>query len=909
MLYPTKVIQLELSHPLPDLTGLEGYLGILALVRLHGQVLGYGELPIINGGCDRLTQEQTLIEQLGPQIRQALWQNGLRDGLASNSSQSPDQPHPTFADLRSLTPRAPELDWPLVSVAVCTRDRPADLARCLDALIELDYPRLELLVVDNAPSDEASQAVVAHYDSVRYICEPRPGLDWARNRALREAKGEIIAYTDDDVQVDRGWVTAIARAFAAHPDAMAVTGLVVPAELETEAQALFEANGGFGKGFEFRKWRFPNGMPSHWSHVGTGNVGTGANMAYRRVVFSTVGDFDPALDVGTETHGAGDLEMFLRLLANGFAIVYEPQAVIFHYHRRSLAALQQQLSNNGAVYACMIAAGQKFPKLAPSLLLAGLFWLISGHILPLFKSLFSPQQFPRSLRWAQLKGCFRGLVTYPKAKQQATRIEQEQGALTVLNIEERASGEVDLATEGKPSKDPDAIAVRTVHLSSQPLAPLTDVTGFATTRVFVEYCDRLWGFVDLSNRYQPVSPQQLAEAIAQAFPCNATVAGSSFWDSIAVPPELRLTAETSAALSPEVSVAVVVGTCDRPDDLRHCLAGLTTQRTSRPFQIIVVDNRPGSGLTPPVIAEFSQAAVPVRLISEARAGVAYARNAGILAAQQGDETQKASDIIVTVDDDVTLPSNWLEKLISPFARADVMGITGNVLPLELNSRSQRLFESYGDGGLGRGFRRFQTDGRWFSGSWLHAVPTWELGGTANSAYRTSVFINPAIGLMNEALGPGMPSGVGEDIYLFYRLLKADRRMIYQADAYLWHTHRRDMAALKRQLYNYSKGFISYHLTTLLKDKDYRALITLFLFLPLYHLKRILLWPTGDRAYPLWLILTEIRGNLAGPWSLWRSRQLVRQWGLSHSTASVIPEVTPVAQSVSPPTPSASSRTT
>ncbi len=102
----------------------------------------------------------------------------------------------------------------VVTVAVCTRDRVTDLALCLDALIDFDYPALDLLVVDNAPDTDATARLVCHYHSrVRYLCEPRPGLDWARNRAVHEARGDILAFTDDDAVVDRGWVTALVRIF------------------------------------------------------------------------------------------------------------------------------------------------------------------------------------------------------------------------------------------------------------------------------------------------------------------------------------------------------------------------------------------------------------------------------------------------------------------------------------------------------------------------------------------------------------------------------------------------------------------------------------------------------------------------------------------------------------------------
>jgi hypothetical protein len=122
------------------------------------------------------------------------------------------------------------------------------------------------------------------------------------------------------VVVDRGWVRALARVFAEEAEVMAVTGLVVPLELEAEAQFLFEQYGGFGRGFE-RKWYRLN-CDRHGRevfHLRTGQLGTGANMASRRSLFEfeRIGGFDPALDVGTLTDGGGDLEMFFRVLQEG----------------------------------------------------------------------------------------------------------------------------------------------------------------------------------------------------------------------------------------------------------------------------------------------------------------------------------------------------------------------------------------------------------------------------------------------------------------------------------------------------------------------------------------------------------------------------------------------------------------
>jgi GT2 family glycosyltransferase len=319
------------------------------------------------------------------------------------------------------------------------------------------------------------------------------------------------------------------------------------------------------------------------------------------------------------------------------------------------------------------------------------------------------------------------------------------------------------------------------------------------------------------------------------------------------------------------SVSVVVATLDRPDDLRACLRCLASQMSSRPVEIIVVDNNPDSGLTPPVVAEFPG----VALFEEPRRGLAYARNRGVLASR--------GDIVVATDDDVTMLPDWLDKLVAPFAKPEVMVVTGNIVPRELETKAQLLFEAYG--GLGRGSDRRVVDKDWFNRS-VTAVPTWTLGATANAAFRSSIFRHPQIGLMDEALGPGMPSGVGEDTYLFYRVLKAGYTIVYEPEACVWHKHRRDLPELRRQIFNYSKGHVAYQLTTLLRDRDWRALFNLALLLPGTHIRRAMSRLLGRSDYPLTLILTEVVGNLAGPWALWQSRRRVRREGPSKPVNAV-----------------------
>jgi GT2 family glycosyltransferase len=133
-----------------------------------------------------------------------------------------------------------------------------------------------------------------------------------------------------------------------------------PDELDAGPQVLFERYGGFGRGFRRVYANADRGAAS--LHGGTGKFGTGANMAFRREVFDRIGLFDPALDVGTESNGGGDLEMFFRIIKEGHLLVYEPAAVVRHRHRRTYAELKVQLRNNGiGFYAYLARAARAYP--------------------------------------------------------------------------------------------------------------------------------------------------------------------------------------------------------------------------------------------------------------------------------------------------------------------------------------------------------------------------------------------------------------------------------------------------------------------------------------------------------------------------------------------------------------------
>jgi GT2 family glycosyltransferase len=237
---------------------------------------------------------------------------------------------------------------PRLSVIVCTRGRPGPLfSRCLAALAAQSDPADEVIVVDNNDPDAVEagrsirRAVQEAFPSARYVQETRPGLSAARNAGVRAATGSLIAFTDDDVEAHPDWVLRLRRAFT-DPKVLAVTGLVLPAELDTAAQRAFETGmGGFSQGYA--PLRFDHRFFAE--HLGRGvpvwRVGAGANMAFRAAAFADLGLFDERLGAGV-SGCSEDSEFWYRVLAAGGECRYEPSAVTFHHHRDSEAALLSQ---------------------------------------------------------------------------------------------------------------------------------------------------------------------------------------------------------------------------------------------------------------------------------------------------------------------------------------------------------------------------------------------------------------------------------------------------------------------------------------------------------------------------------------------------------------------------------------
>jgi len=246
---------------------------------------------------------------------------------------------PLAAVARGGPARAPDTER--ASVIVCTRGRPEDLARCLAALARGRGRPGEVLVVDNDPADPRTRAVVERADAVTYVPEPRPGLSAARNAGIRAASGNVIAFVDDDTVVHERWLEALLAGFDG-PRVLAVTGGVLPAELRTRAQVVFERRMGHAsRGHARIAYDAAFFEPQVAYGVPVWAIGAGANMAFRREAFDRVGLFDERLGAGA-TGCSEDSELWYRLLAAGYECRYEPDSVVLHHHRAGMDDLRRQ---------------------------------------------------------------------------------------------------------------------------------------------------------------------------------------------------------------------------------------------------------------------------------------------------------------------------------------------------------------------------------------------------------------------------------------------------------------------------------------------------------------------------------------------------------------------------------------
>lgn len=425
---PGRAIDLELAdadEPIDDVRVEGGRYGwALALVRLHGRPIGSVALELPVGGLAGAAAREVAVAALGAEIEAHVEADGLPTGAlqrAEAASAVGGTPRCRQA-IASFLATAPPL-----SVVIASRDRPERVATCVAAVLATAYPSLEVIVVDNARSTDATERVIAERfgdrPEVRYLREDRPGTSRARNRGLRAAGAEFVAFLDDDVVVDRDWAAAITRPLAQDGRIACVTGLIVGAEFETEPQVLIEEYGGFAKGYDAVVHELGGERrEGPLFPYAAGALGSGASMAFRRSVLIELGGFDPALGGGTPARGGEDLSPFVEVLLAGWRLAYEPGAVARHFHHRSYDDLRRVMVGYGSGLSAYLTRTiahhpERLPGIARRALAGGRYLLDPRSP----KNARKRGGYPPELTRAELRGIAWGPVWYAQGVLAARR--------------------------------------------------------------------------------------------------------------------------------------------------------------------------------------------------------------------------------------------------------------------------------------------------------------------------------------------------------------------------------------------------------------------------------------------------------------------------------------------------------
>lgn len=397
------IIEIEVTQPLPTISLSKTDTGIALILRRKDRPIGFLMKAL---AASSLLTPKNLAQLITQEVGTKILQESIREELKAFEHQIP---------------------FPSLTVAICTKDRPENLARCLQSLLNLQAPasKWEILVIDNAPTDERTKEIVALFPKVRYVLEPKPGLDFARNCALRSATGDLLAYLDDDVVVDRKWLEGLMEAWTENPDAAAFTGLVLPYELATTAQILFEQRGGFRRGFE--KIYYGQILPGNPLHpCGAGIFGAGCNMTLRRNILLKIGGFDEALDTGATLPGGGDLDIFYRVIRAGYSLVYEPKYLVFHQHRREYAKLHRQYWTWGLGFMAFVVKSYQSDPPQRSQLRRLIWWWFNDQLKQLKNSLRGDHVLPPIMIFAELWGGIVGILgEYPRSLRRVEEIRRQ----------------------------------------------------------------------------------------------------------------------------------------------------------------------------------------------------------------------------------------------------------------------------------------------------------------------------------------------------------------------------------------------------------------------------------------------------------------------------------------------------
>ena len=817
---------------------------IRTLLRWHGTPLGTVDTPTI----DRVLSDAF------PYYNGSLYAELIRNSLTQTTPDT--HPHRwRIQNSLNALPLEAQSDRK-ITVAYCFSDDVStdrsNRTALIESLLNQTHPHLQILLIEYGTPDLTIESAIphafSHYANVEYYAIAQLDLEAAQQIALDKYSGDLISFVDDRTVLDSGWAAATAQLFDRNPSVRVMTGLTLPLDLSATNQVPYENLYGLACGFT-RQW-IQWATPPNWMKLGVMQYGSPVNLVIHRDLIQGPHQFS--------------WSGMTQALLQGEILVYEPRSIVRLRLPETPAQIEQSISQGmRSFYTYLRTSIRQYSALRVQFLTLGL-WKLTRVLAAWVKTYGLPR------RWftTELRAIFTTLKS--PLKFSPIKVPLTKGDLGGSNLAK--------------FPDPKTAEVFTLELS-QPITTLY-APDSNSIRLYVKWCDRLLGYVSINHYGKPVGIDRIADTLVEQFlPQILAIPFPNHPNSVWQASEQAVSqyfAQTEKSIAPvaklvplpnTVSVSIIVPTCDRPDDLRHCLIHLQHLQTQRPIEIIVADNRPLKGSAAKVLRDFPR----VKLIEETRMGSSYARNAAIAAS--------TGDLVVTIDDDVTVPSDWLEKLIAPFNRPEVLSVCGGVLPFVLDTPAQLMFEDL-KGGLCFGFERREVDKAWLDSFQTGMPPIWELGVSANAAFRSTIFADPAVGLMEEALGAGTPAGGAEENHFAYKILQSGGTIIYDPSAYVWHHHRRTLKAFYHQVQGQMVSCPALNLTLWLQEGDLRGRQQLLIHMPRYFLQCWRDRMLGRSKTPWAVLFYEFKGYLIGFWGYWESQRLVKRQGRSDRYISV-----------------------
>ena len=214
---------------------------------------------------------------------------------------------------------------PQISVVICTRNRGASIVQTLESVFANEHPSFEVIVVDQSTNQETFDAVAPYFRDTRfrYIRSDTVGLGVCRNVGLKAARGDIVAYTDDDCTVPIHWLQGVCETIKANPRIAMVFCNVEPAP--------FNPSDGYIPAYTIPKDRIIHSMRDllFWE------LGIGAGMGFRRELIISIGGFDNCLGAGSRFYAGEDHDIAIRILLNNWWIYESSTVTVTHFGFRS----------------------------------------------------------------------------------------------------------------------------------------------------------------------------------------------------------------------------------------------------------------------------------------------------------------------------------------------------------------------------------------------------------------------------------------------------------------------------------------------------------------------------------------------------------------------------------------------